>query len=127
MSPKEPPGSTPVPTADIEVFPVLDRGWPADGFGPVAVIVGQLPDPAELRSGAVVMVRERGRPAQGFRRLAAAIAGLWNRPRRAHAAIRSTALLAHGYLEISARIDPRTGEELVWGLAATSGRSSEAR
>jgi hypothetical protein len=114
--PSEPP--------HLELFPELDRSWPAHGLGPVAVIVGQLPDPANLPPGALVVVRDAARPPRGFRRLARGIRSLWRKPPKAHAAVRCTALLARGYREIAARIDPRTGEHLVWGLAPTSPRSS---
>jgi hypothetical protein len=110
---------------DLELFPTLDRGWPADGMGPVTTILSQLPDPTELRPGALVVVRDAGKPPQGLRRLARGVQNLWRKMPRAHAAVRCTALLARGYRDIGARLDPRTGEALVWGFAAaTSGRSS---
>jgi hypothetical protein len=113
--PSEPP--------EVELFPVLDRSWPAHGLGPVAVIVAQLPDPADLPPGALVVVRDAAKPPRGFRRFARGIRSLFRKPPKAHAAVRCTALLARGYRDIAARVDPRTGEEVVWGLA-TSGRSS---
>jgi hypothetical protein len=125
---KAPGRATPLPSRppDLEVFPVLDRAWPAHGVGSVAVLIAQLPDPSELTPGALVMVRESQKPARGLRRIARAVGSLVRKPPKAHAAVRSTALLARGYREIAARADPKTGEELVWGLVPTSGRSSSA-
>jgi hypothetical protein len=93
-------------------------------MGPVATILAQLPDPGELSPGALLVVRDAGKPPQGFRRLARGVRSLWRKEPRAHAAVRCTALLARGYRDIGARLDPRTGEALVWGFAPTSGRSS---
>jgi len=124
MNPAGQPSRLPPRPPDVELFPVLDRSWPPDGLGPIAVIVGQLPDPVDLRKGAVVVVRDGGPPPRGIQRLVRTIASIWNRPRRVHPAVRCTALLACGYRDISAAADPRTGEELVWGLAPTSDRSS---
>jgi hypothetical protein len=110
---------------DLELFPALGRGWPADGLGPVATILSQLPDPTELSAGALVVVRDAEKPPHGFRRLVRGVQTLWRKLPRAHAAVRCTALLARGYRDIGSRLDPRTGEALVWGFVpATSGRSS---
>jgi hypothetical protein len=120
------PPPTPLPRApDLELYPALDGTWPADGIGPVATILSQLPDPTELRAGALVLVRDAEKSPQGLLGVARGIRSLWRKKPRAHAAVRCTALLARGYRDISARADPRTGEELVWAFApATSGRSS---
>jgi hypothetical protein len=124
MRPSKGTGLMPSEPPHLELFPELDRTWPAHGLGPVAVIVAQLPDPANLPTGALVVVRESARPPRGFRRLARGIRSLWRKAPKAHPAVRCTALLARGYREIAARIDARTGEYLVWGLAPTSPRSS---
>jgi hypothetical protein len=100
-----------------ELFPTLDRKWPADGIGAVAVLVAQLPDPAELPAGSLLIVHERQAPRAGFGRLFDRVKWLVLKPRRAHAAVRCTALLARGYQEIGCAADPKTGEEVVWGLA----------
>ncbi|SRR6266542_159986 len=113
-------------TPAFELFPVLDRNWPGDGIGPVAVIIAQLPDPAELPEGELVVVRESHRPRRGVGQWIDWAKRLLRKPRKADAAVRCTALLARGYREIGAARDPRTGEELVWGLAPISGRPSEA-
>jgi hypothetical protein len=98
---------------DWELFPELSAVWPLDGFGPVATVAAQLPDPHELAAGSLVVVHETGRRVRGLRRLLA----FWKRKPRAHAAVRCTALLARGYLEIGAALDARSGERLVWGFA----------
>jgi hypothetical protein len=116
----------PARRADVELFPELDGAWPADGFGSIAALAAQLPDPQELAAGSLVVVHETGRRARGLRRVAA----LWTRKRRAHIAVRCSALLARGYSEIGAAVDPRSGERLAWGFApepsaiAASRRSS---
>lgn len=109
-------GAPPTEPPDFELFPILDRNWPSDGLGAVAVIVAQLPDPSDLREGALVFVRETGPRPKGFRGWLAAVSSMWKKPPKAHPAVRCTALLARGYREISAAPHPRTGEELVWAL-----------
>jgi hypothetical protein len=127
--PDQPEHSTegvPARRADVDLFPDLERAWPADGFGSIAALAAQLPDPQELAAGSLVVVHETGRRPRGLRRLVA----LWTRKRRAHVAVRCSALLARGYLDIGAAIDPRSGERLAWGFApepspiAASRRSS---
>jgi hypothetical protein len=112
-------GELPSEKPDLELFPILDRTWPADGLGPVAAIVAQLPDPADLRRGALVVVRESGPRPKGFRGLLASLAGLFTKPPKAHPAVRCTALLARGYREISAAADRRSGEDVVWATGAS--------
>jgi hypothetical protein len=118
--------SSPLPRPpDLELYPTLGKSWPADGMGPVAAILSQLPDPAELRAGTLVVVRDAEKPPEGLLGVARGVQSLWRKKPRAHAAIRCTALLARGYRDIAARVDPRSGEELVWAFVpATSGRSS---
>jgi hypothetical protein len=111
-------GEFPDEKPDVELFPVLDRTWPADGLGPVAVIVAQLPDPGDLRRGALVVVRQSGPRPKGFRGWLAAVAGLFAKPPQVHPAVRCTALLARGYREISCAPARRSGEELVWGIGS---------
>jgi hypothetical protein len=79
------------------------------------VIVAQLPDPADLRRGALVVVRESGPRPKGFRGWHAALKGLFVKPPKAHRAVRCTALLARGYREIGSASERRSGEEVVWG------------
>jgi hypothetical protein len=112
-------GEIPPEKPDLELFPILDRTWPADGLGPVAIIVAQLPDPAELRRGALVLVRESGPRPKGFRGLLASLKGLFTKPPKAHPAVRCTALLARGFREIGAAANRRNGEEVVWGTSAS--------
>jgi len=106
----------PPPSEGRELFPSLDRKWPPDGLGAVAVLVAQLHDPTLLPAGSLLIVRETQRPRAGFRRWLDAARALFRKPRKAHAAVRCTALLARGYREIGCATDPKTNEELVWGL-----------
>ena len=108
-------GEIPAEKPDVELFPLLDRTWPSDGLGPVAVIVAQLPDPADLRQGALVVVRESGPRPKGFRGWLVSLKSVLSKPPKAHQAVRCTALLARGYREISSAPHRRSGEELVWG------------
>ena len=108
-------GEIPADPPDVELYPILEKNWPGDGLGPVAVIVAQLPDPASLRQGALVVIRESGPPSKGLRRWLCAVKGVFVKPPKAHPAVRCTALLARGYREISSAPDRRTGEEIVWG------------
>ena len=111
-------GELPAEKPDLELFPVLDRSWPGDGVGPLAVIVAQLPDPGDLRRGALVVIRESGPRPKGLRGWLAALASLFAKPPKAHPAVRCTALLARGYREISCTPARGSGEELVWGIGA---------
>ena len=111
-------GEMPSEKPTLELFPVLERAWPTDGLGPVAVIVAQLPDPADLPRRALVVVRESGARPKGFRGWMASLKGLFVKPPKAHSAVRCTALLARGYREISSAPSRRIGEELVWGTGS---------
>jgi hypothetical protein len=117
MKPAARPSQRPARPPDLEVFPRLDARWPANGLGPVAVVLSQLPDPTDLANDALVIVRESGPPARGFSRVVRQIGALWRKAPRAHAAVRCTALLARGYRDIGSELDPRTNEALVWGFA----------
>jgi len=108
---------------DVELFPELERAWPADGFGSIAALAAQLPDPQDLAAGALVVVHETGRRPRGLRRVLA----LWTRKRRAHVAVRCSALLARGYLDIGAALDPRSGERLTWGFAPEPSSTAASR
>jgi len=100
----------PAGKADIHVFPSLDKTWPKDGLGPIATVIAQLPDPADLPRGTLVAVHGAGRKRPG------AIVG-WLLPKRreVHPAVRCTALLARGYVSVGATVDPKTGERVAWG------------
>ena len=109
-------GEIPAAATAMEVFPELDGSWPRDGLGPVAVIVAQLPDPAALEPGALVMVRESGAKPKGLRGLLFGLKCVFAKPPQVHPAVRCTAMLARGYGEISSAPDKKTGEKLVWGV-----------
>jgi hypothetical protein len=111
------PLARPDRSPDWELFPELGASWPADGFGLVATVVAQIPDPHELAAGALVFVHETGPRERGLRRLLA----LLRRKPRAETAVRCSALLARGYSEIGAALDARRGEQLVWGYAPEGG------
>jgi hypothetical protein len=95
----------------LDVSLVLSRGWPADGIGPIANVLAQIPDPLGLSSGTRVIVRARGRRGAGL------LARLFGPRRKAHVAVRCTALLALGYRGVGAGRDNATGEMLAWGVA----------
>jgi hypothetical protein len=107
----DPAPALPARPYDVEVFPVLDRSWPADGLGPIATLIAQLPDPTDLPKGALVVVHAGARPAGGLSRW------LGFTRKNAHRAVRCTALLARGFKGIGAAVDPQTSEELTWGIA----------
>jgi hypothetical protein len=120
MSKAQKLGEFPAAKPDVELFPLLDRTWPNDGLGSVAVIAAQLPDPAELPDGALVVIRESGPRPRGFRGWLVSVKYLFSPPAKAHPAVRCTALLARGYREISASATSRASEELVWAFARAS-------
>jgi hypothetical protein len=95
---------------DVDVFPALDRAWPKDGLGPIATLIAQLPDPEDLPKGSLVAVHGAGRT-----RPSAIVRWLLPKPREVHPAVRCTALLARGYRNVGAGVDPKTGEKIAWG------------
>jgi hypothetical protein len=96
---------------DIDVFPSLDAAWPKDGLGPIATVIAQLPDPASLPKGSLVVVHGSGRTRPN-----AVVRWLLPKRREVHAAVRCTALLARGYRNVGAAVDPKAGEKLAWGF-----------
>jgi hypothetical protein len=108
-------GLVPPGPPDFSIFPRLDPSWPAAGLGDVAVIAAQLPEPEELPPGSLIVVHPTAAPSGGR------LSRLFSRePRRAHVAVRCTALLARGFTRIGAGVDAATREELVWGYTASS-------
>jgi hypothetical protein len=96
------------PGAGLAVLLDLPREWPASGFGDVGLVAAQLPDPASLEPGQLVVVLP-----------GAASVGTWlvrlvHRRAWAAGAVRASALLARGYAGISAGIDPSTRRNFVW-------------
>lgn len=92
-----------------EITLEVGRDWPADGLGPVRDILAQLPDPAALAEGTLVVVRATGPTPPN------AIARLFSRARQVHLAVRCTALLARGFAEIRAEQDILTREWVAIG------------
>jgi hypothetical protein len=88
--------------ADVAVALDLD---PDDDS--VAVVAAALPSPAELPPNAIVLVLPTRPPPRGL------LARLRTPPpiSRAH---RASALLARGYVDIEADVDPKSGMDLVW-------------
>jgi hypothetical protein len=90
----------------------LGEGWPTSGFGDVDRVVAQLPDPAALVPGQLVLVLPRGAPKSAW------LGRLPGTRSWAAVAVRASALLARGYVGIGAGVDPKTRMDLVWGYAA---------
>lgn len=88
----------------------VPKSWPSDGVGDVAVVAGQLPEAADLPPGTLVVVLGSG-DGEG-------LASRWLGARaRIARAVRGSALLARGYVNIGAGVDPATRQDLVWGYA----------
>lgn len=99
----------------LEIFPSLAPDWPTDGFGSIATVAAELPEPDTLPTGALVVLHASPRPTGGTLRR------LFRRPPKyAHASVRCTALLARGFARIgapTAALDNDTGHDVVWGYA----------
>jgi hypothetical protein len=89
----------------------LPQPWPATGFGDVSVVASQLPDPASLTPGQLVVVLPRGAPKGPW------LGRLLGATGWAAGAVRGSAMLARGYVGIGAGMDPKTRMDLVWGYA----------
>jgi hypothetical protein len=96
--------------AGIAVLLDLPREWPTSGFGDVGLVAAQLPDPASLERGQLVVVLPRAASIGPW------LARLTARRPWAAGAIRASALLARGYVGIGAGLDPRSRQDLVWAL-----------
>jgi hypothetical protein len=95
----------------IGVLLDLPDAWPTSGFGETEVVARQLPDPASLAAGQLVVVLPRGAPAEEW------LGRLLGKRPWAAGAVRATALLARGYCRIGAGFDPVSHYDLVWGYA----------
>lgn len=98
------------------IEPELPPGWPADGFGPLPVLVEQIPAPADVGPGAWVGLLPSRRSPAGFLARSPWLASLLRRAPAAHLALRCTALLARGYEQVGAGRDEH-GREVAWGRA----------
>jgi hypothetical protein len=96
------------PGADVAVLLDLPREWPASGFGDIALVAAQLPDPASLERGQRVVVLPRSAAWGPW------LARLVHRRSWVAGAVRASALLARGYTGIGAGVDPRSRQDLVW-------------
>jgi hypothetical protein len=99
------------PEAGIGIVLDLPPSWPTSGFGEIDVVATQLPDPASLTSGQLVVVMPKGAPAGEW------LGRLLGRRSWAAGAIRATALLSRGYARIGAGVDPASRLDLVWGYS----------
>jgi hypothetical protein len=92
---------------------LLDLGddWPTSGFGDIASIAAQIPDPALLVPGQLLVVLPHGAPRSAW------LGRLPGRKSWAAGAVRGSALLARGYTAIGAAVDSHTKMDLVWGYA----------
>lgn len=98
----------PAPALAQVIELTLPDGWPADGFGQVAAVLAQLPEPDASPSGAWVGVTSGEAHRRGLSRLFA------RKGRAAHLAVRGAALLARGYVDVGGGEDGE-GRELAWG------------
>ncbi len=86
------------------------------GAVPIAEACAQIPSSATLDAGTLVVVLGECPAAPS---LLGRLLGSRARKARVSRAVRGTALLALGFVEIAAGIDPASGLDLVWGYAAT--------
>lgn len=96
------------PGACVAVLLDVPLEWPGSGFGDVGLVAAQLPDPASLEPAQLVVVLPRSASNGPW------LTRLIHRPAWIAGAIRSSALLARGYVGISAGFDPRSRQDLVW-------------
>jgi hypothetical protein len=78
----------------------------------VAAVVRALPDPDELEGGTLVILPAE---AGGRRSLARTVLAAFGRTRTISRALRCTALVARGYVDVGAGVDPDTRADLAWG------------
>jgi hypothetical protein len=98
-------------TGGVGVLLDLPEEWPSSGFGGVGAVAAQLPDPASLTPGQLLVVLPKAAPKSAW------LGRLPGRRSWAAGAVRGSALLARGYVGIGAGVDPRTKMDLVWGYA----------
>lgn len=103
-----------IPSIQIWIEPELPSDWPADGMGPLAVLVAQIPASSAVPRGAWVAVRASRASSTRF------FSWWFRKPAGAHLALRCTALLAKGYERIGGGLDAQ-GAEIAWGRAPEEG------
>jgi len=89
----------------------LPTDWPSSGLGDAGVIASQLPPPAALLPGQLLVVMPRGAPTKPW------LGRLLGSPPWAAGAVRGAALLATGYVDLGAGVDPQSRLDLVWARA----------
>lgn len=92
---------------------VLDvHDLPASATAQVGAVARQLPRASELAPGTLVVVLGDSMPAGGlFARL--------RRPAHVARALRCTALLARGFVDVGGGVDPKSGQDLAWATATS--------
>ena len=99
------------PEAAVAVLLDPPKDWPASGPGALAE---QIPLASTLAEGTLVVVLEQADTRGG------AVIRLLRPNVRMARALRATALLARGFVEIRAAVDPTSGQDLVWGTASSA-------
>lgn len=77
-------------------------------------LAASLPAPDELARGALVVLLAE---ASGNETIKGRLLAAFGRTRRLSRALRCSALLARGYVDVGAGTDPASGGDLVWGRA----------
>ena len=98
---EEPRGAPPLAPDEVPILhflPALPEDWPADGLGPPSQIERELPDPLSLPGGSWIAVGAGHRARRG---LVARFLGSRSGTGM-HLAVRCTALLSRGYVEVCA-------------------------
>jgi hypothetical protein len=103
--------AAPGPSVALVVAVELPAEWGPPGLDDVELVAAQVPLAETLEEGTLVMVLERADRTSGF------VSRLLSPSPRVPLAVRGSALLARGYVEIRAGLDPSSGEELAWGYA----------
>lgn len=99
------PVAAPAPPLDpdaqpaVVIHPTVGADWPASGLGPVSRLAAELPAPADGEPGAWIAV-DGGRAARTS--VLARLLGHGGGAPRVHLAVRCTALLARGYVDVCA-------------------------
>jgi hypothetical protein len=82
----------------------------------VDAVMTKLPDPDELEGGTLVLLPA---DAGGRRSLARTVLAAFGRTRTIPRALRCSALVARGYVDVGAGVDPDTRSDLAWGYVPT--------
>lgn len=83
-------------------------------LGSIAAAADALPDPNTLADGTLVLVEGAVDEPPS---LARSVLSVFGRTKTAPRALRCSALVARGYADVGAAIDPETKSDLAWGYA----------